>query len=646
MIYIFSYSLQEGLIDRQELLQWIIDLLEKLKSFSTDDGILKLILPIALQYLDEYVQSELMSRRLAYLCCKKLAQLVNNSEQNPTTNTSLSPNSPAGNNTSSNSINTSTTTPVSNTNTVNNTTGSNTNSGVNTAQNPFSEYMKCAHHRDIVLSLSAIIQAIVLECPTALVWNSIGEGKSPSVLNGSPLDHLPCAPTQLPMPQKTSNSLLKIQLKAGEDLIRQRSLAAEGRWSCDKWHQTSSGNTINKILVVLDALDRHSFERVDASNSMDTLYSKVFLPPGTKENAQNEEIANKNDYTTQQDAVVVHILCEWTVSALRFGEHRALAVAKLLEKRQIEVTANDTEPGDDKDSGSSMPAGLPVFQPLLMKFLDQDAPTDEKKTTFTNLVHLFAELIRHEVFSHDAYMCTLISRGDLPSTGSSNTTHPASNKPADTQVDEFDMKPQEHRTQHMDDDSKIDDDLDKLLQHIKEEQQNSMDAPDSPKDVTGSLVGGIVLHGDQPSTQDSGDKTKQSRHQLYTKHFPIPQDESYYHDCNQRLVLLYGVGRERDNARHNVKKMTKELCKLFTKKFSIDVADGGKVKKHSRSEFNFDEQHLSFFDQHYMTWQCSLTVLEMIQSFAQGNSSYLPVQVNIPTYYILLCSYSITVVFN
>lgn len=32
------------------------------------------------------------------------------------------------------------------------------------------------------------------------------------------------------------------------------------------------------------------------------------------------------------------------------------------------------------------------------------------------------------------------------------------------------------------DDSKIDDDLDKLLQHIKEDQQNSMDAPDSPKD--------------------------------------------------------------------------------------------------------------------------------------------------------------------
>lgn len=31
-----------------------------------------------------------------------------------------------------------------------------------------------------------------------------------------------------------------------------------------------------------------------------------------------------------------------------------------------------------------------------------------------------------------------------------------------------------------------------------------------------------------------------------------------------------------------------EICKLFSKKFSIDVAEGGKIKKHSRSEFNFE----------------------------------------------------------
>lgn len=33
----------------------------------------------------------------------------------------------------------------------------------------------------------------------------------------------------------------------------------------------------------------------------------------------------------------------------------------------------------------------------------------------------------------------------------------------------------------------------------------------------------------------------------------------------------------RDEARHTLKKMSKEICKLFNKKFSIDVIDG-KIK--------------------------------------------------------------------
>lgn len=66
------------------------------------------------------------------------------------------------------------------------------------------------------------------------------------------------------------------------------------------------------------------------------------------------------------------------------------------------------------------------------------------------------------------------------------------------------------------DDSKIDDDLDKLLQHIKEDQQNSMDAPDSPKED--ALAG----HGTQEGL-DSKIPSSHSRHLLYTTHFPLPQ---------------------------------------------------------------------------------------------------------------------------
>lgn len=39
-------------------------------------------------------------------------------------------------------------------------------------------------------------------------------------------------------------------------------------------------------------------------------------------------------------------------------------------------------------------------------------------------------------------------------------------------------------------DDNVDDDLDKILQNIKEDQQNLMDAPDSPKlDATNSVPG-------------------------------------------------------------------------------------------------------------------------------------------------------------
>ncbi len=60
------------------------------------------------------------------------------------------------------------------------------------------------------------------------------------------------------------------------------------------------------------------------------------------------------------------------------------------------------------------------FQDLLFKFLDTDAPClttphpePWRAQEMANLILLFHELMAHEVFSHDAYMCFLISRGDL-----------------------------------------------------------------------------------------------------------------------------------------------------------------------------------------------------------------------------------------
>lgn len=87
---------------------------------------------------------------------------------------------------------------------------------------------------------------------------------------------------------------------------------------------------------------------------------------------------------------MVEILCQWAVSGMRYGEHRAMAVAKLLEKRQAEVTSGagngESDTGDDKDSAASVPSGLPIFQALLMRFLDFDAPVLGNQNLSFNLI--------------------------------------------------------------------------------------------------------------------------------------------------------------------------------------------------------------------------------------------------------------------
>lgn len=63
----------------------------------------------------------------------------------------------------------------------------------------------------------------------------------------------------------------------------------------------------------------------------------------------------------------------------------------------------------------------------------------------------------------------------------------------------------------------------------------------------------------------------------------------------------------------------------------MDMNEGGKVKKQSRTECNLEAvmtrfQSMTYFDQHMVTWQCSATILEMLSSFASGSYNYLPVQ--------------------
>lgn len=74
------------------------------------------------------------------------------------------------------------------------------------------------------------------------------------------------------------------------------------------------------------------------------------------------------------------------------------------------------------------------------------------------------------------------------------------------------------------------------------------------------------------------------------------QEEGYSHECNQRMTTLYGVGKGRDEARHVLKKMSKEVMKLFSKKNSHDISDGSKNKKKREKETEIATNYEAIFN--------------------------------------------------
>ncbi|GCB73574.1 hypothetical protein scyTo_0002654 [Scyliorhinus torazame] len=98
------------------------------------------------------------------------------------------------------------------------------------------------------------------------------------------------------------------------------------------------------------------------------------------------------------------------------------------------------------------------------------------------------------------------------------------------------------------------------------------------------------------------------------------------------MILLYGVGKQRDEARHQLKKIIKDILKILNKKSTAETTgDEGQKSKRTKQETPLTLetifgklQQLSYFDQHQVTSQISSNVLEQITSFASGTSYHLP----------------------
>ncbi|XP_056899560.1 mediator of RNA polymerase II transcription subunit 12 isoform X3 [Takifugu flavidus] len=610
------FMFQDGMLDRHEFLTWVLECFEKVRP--GEDELLRFLLPLLLQYSGEFVQSAYLSRRLAYFCTRRLNLLLSDGSMGP------SAAGHPGHGILAQQGNALPPTPTSQP------------SGGNQPQTPFTDFYICPQHRPIVYGLSCMLQSIVLCCPSALVWHySLTDCRNKT---GSPLDLLPIAPSSLPMPGGNTalTQQVRTKLREIEEQVKERGQAVEFRWSFDKCQETTAGFTIGRVLHTLEVLDSHSFEKSDFNNSLDLLYNRIF---GSGQSKDSHEMSPDDD-------AVVTLLCEWAVCCKRSGRHRAMVVAKLLEKRQAEIEAErcgDSEVVDEKgsvSSGSLSAATVPVFQDVLLQFLDTQAPTltepgnESERVEFSNLVLLFCELIRHDVFSHNIYMCTLISRGDL----ASDSHLPRPRSPSDEPSDESERKDQEAGSNCKNEDTSLSESME--IDHNSSANFDEMFSPPMHCESKGSPSPEKPAP-EQDSKGSSKDKGMdpafpqlydQPRHIQYATHFPIPQEESSSHECNQRLVVLYGVGKLRDEARHTIKKITKDILKVLNRKSTAETGgeEGQKRKKSKPEAFPTAEdifskfQHLSHFDQHQVTSQVSRNVLEQITSFALGMSYHLP----------------------
>ena len=84
----------------------------------------------------------------------------------------------------------------------------------------------------------------------------------------------------------------------------------------------------------------------------------------------------------------------------------------------------------------------------------------------------------------------------------------------------------EHDKDDSFEESKIDGDLNNLLNQIKE--GNQLEGPFSPP-----------VNKEKGSSDAAFDIAKCSRHWQYLYHFPLPQDDSSVHDCNQVKQYLF-----------------------------------------------------------------------------------------------------------
>ncbi|XP_046852491.1 mediator of RNA polymerase II transcription subunit 12-like protein isoform X2 [Xenia sp. Carnegie-2017] len=580
MMRLTDWLYEENLLDRQEFFQWLVEQMDKIKN---DDIVLKLILPIVLRYLDQIVHSQVLSRTLAMYCARKLSVLLSAAEQMrdeqkqnqlnnaPTENESASPST---------------------------ITTKGALEGVKLQPPLFSQYKGCSQHQSLVSGFSCILQVITICCPGALIWNPVLMTTSkPGSCNeqskrhvpGSALDKLALSPSELPLPSSFTSPVIRKQIEdlliSKEEEIKARSKAVERKWAVDSNRKTVMD--ASKVLEILEYLDEGDLQR---PVNVDLLYTKVF-----------GELPENCLRVSAMDQAVTILLIHWATTSHRVGKFRVIVATRLIKKRlQTLRDQEQNEVADEQDEASSKVSqtsqNIAYFQNIALKYLDNYAPIwgddEENDSRFRQLIMLYGELIRLDIFSHNSYMCTLISRGDLEPASASQIgceTTPDCSMRMDCRNQEFVSETVIEESRRSSDSAselnKQQLELDHELRLHREQLQKLLyqdtEPPDDGLESPFATTAGFKFdefRNEKPSqtgvsVKEPSAKTRgKSRHDLYVKHFPIMGEENT-HELNQRLVLLYGVGKPRNVATKSIKDFGKELVAFVKELGEFDGND-------------------------------------------------------------------------
>ncbi|CAF0769772.1 unnamed protein product, partial [Brachionus calyciflorus] len=380
---IMRAMLDQNLLDKQYILESLIDLLEKSTTSlnlsksqqtffanNTNDTFLtnRFLLSTISQNMYHFLQSEILCRRLAYFCCKRISNLFNEysnvffekilkqiQQKYVQQKESLMQNAQktdASNQTDQQALDLykyiiKNDVPLSSIKSI------------------FDKFTQCPVHRDQLIQLLSIVHAVQLGCMQALIWNKVGDGQTESPYNGSALDFLPCPPSTLLYTYdylgitKETKEHIKRELEKSELSIKRRSIEIETKWATDKLKVAAIGIVQTKILAILDVLDKHCYDLSDVNETIEILYSQIFRKidlngqkPKKLENFLDIDCVLENEQESDEyleegeeneanrplpDKDIINLLCDWATTSKRCGLHRIFYAVFLIKKRQIEL---------------------------------------------------------------------------------------------------------------------------------------------------------------------------------------------------------------------------------------------------------------------------------------------------------------------